>query len=105
MGRDLGFALSQLLPRWAVGSSGGWAASTRVAIPVLSLALDWTSACSQGGAQLERLYSLVSLANSVWNLLLTGAWLVPQLLETPARLGGSLRDRFSATDLASLLPV
>lgn len=43
---------------------------------------------------MERLCSLVSLADSIQNLLLSGAWLVPQLLEIPARLGGSLGDRF-----------
>lgn len=46
LGRDLGFAVSQLLPRWALGSFGG-AASTLAVIPGLSLALDWTSVCSQ----------------------------------------------------------
>lgn len=58
-----------------------------------------------GDAHLERLCCLVSLAGSVWNPLLTEAWLVPQLLEIPASLGGALGDGFSATDLAPLFPV
>lgn len=84
---------------------GGGAAYTLVASPILSLALNWVSTLSQGDAHLERLCSLVPLAESIWDLVLTGAWLAPRLLKIPARLGGAPGDRLSATDLASLFPV